>query len=145
MAGRKLKPNALHALSGSKNYRKNEPKMASGLGAPPDHLKGDALGEWNRIVPLLEAAGIGSEASRETLAAYCDAVWLYKKAKREIEEKGIAVETERGYARNPACTVMATALSHIRQYASEFGITPASIGKITVSKPEEKKGKFTVL
>ena len=142
MRGAKPKPNALKILTKSKHARTDEPDLKGPLGDPPAGLCAGAVLEWKRVTPLLEEVGIGATADKEVLANYCRAVALVKMAESEVKKFGLVVQTERGFVKNPAITIQTQAMQLVRQYAVEFGLTPATRSKVTVSKPPDKKSRF---
>lgn len=117
------------------------PKFITALGNPPDFLQGHALEVWKETVPELQTAGIGTRIEANTLACYCQAVADFSAAQAEIDRLGMAVQTERGWTRNPACTTKNQAAELILKFANAFGITPASRSKAAFIPPP-KKNRF---
>lgn len=140
MKGRKPKPNVIHIATGSKNVRKNEPKPTTPLGKPPSILEGRALEEWHTLAAELNEIGIGTKIEATSLACYCLAVQQLEDAREEVKRLGLVVMTERGFVKNPATTIMNSAMTQIRQFAMEFGLTPVSRARVkTAPKPTESK------
>lgn len=142
--GAKQKSNVILMAGGSKHARPLEPKYRTPVGKPPEILAGVALETWQKISNEMTAAGTISNVDAEALLAYCTAVQDLHDTYEDIETFGRIVETERGLVKNPAFTIRATALTQIKAFACEFGLTPASRGKVKGS-PDEKKNKFADL
>lgn len=113
-----------------KATREGEADFSSGLGEPPSTLGGIALATWTETARELELVGIGSVVARTSLECYCRAVEAFHRANDDIEELGSVVKSERGYTRNPACLNQNAAMGQILKFAIQFGLTPASRGKI---------------
>lgn len=114
----------------------NEKKVEfkSPLGDPPSILSGEALAVWKEVAPQLSDAGIAKRVSADALSCYCQAVADYHDAQKAIEEHGMITVTERGFAKNPACTLKNQAFTHILRFASAFGLTPASASRLPAPK-----------
>ncbi|MEZ6073223.1 MAG: phage terminase small subunit P27 family [Pirellulales bacterium] len=64
----------------------------------PTHLKGEALTEWNRVVPLPERMGKLTELDRVTLTLYCETWQMYLEAQAELTRAGTLYhKTKNGY------------------------------------------------
>ena len=124
-------------LAGSKRVRENEPVFESAIDMPPAFLKGRALQAWKETLPSMVAAGLGSAIEAEALACYCQAIADRDQAQELLDEQGIIAVTERGMTKHPATTIKNQAMILIKQFASEFGFTPASRGRVTVAKKAE--------
>ncbi len=111
------------------------PKFISNLGDPPAVLQGVALQVWQDTVPELKTAGIGTRVEANALACYCQAVADFHAAQAEINRLGLVVQTERGFTKNPACTIKNQAFQLILKFANAFGLTPASRGKVAFTPP----------
>ena len=71
---------------------------------PPDWLSPEALAEWRRIVPALDALGVLKEADRAMVSADCETWSTYVTAIRQVRAEGVTVvnpETH-GPRKNPA-------------------------------------------
>ncbi len=139
--GAKQKSNIVHLATGSKHARPLEPKYKTPVGKPPEILSGVGLETWEKIAAEMTIAGTISNVDAEALLAYCTAVQDLYDTYEDIETHGRIVETERGLVKNPAFTIRATALTQIKAFACEFGLTPASRGKVQ-GTPEPKKNRF---
>lgn len=100
--------------------------------AAPAHLAKGAKAEWARIVPLLDAAKLISEADRTSLALYCTAVDRAQRAERQVEREGMTLKnpTTGAIHAHPLLGVAKEARAQALRYGCEFGLTPASRGKM---------------
>ncbi|PZR07067.1 MAG: phage terminase small subunit P27 family [Archangium gephyra] len=100
--------------------------------APPTWLTKTAKTEWHRVVPLLDGAKLLTEADRTALAMYCTAVDRAQKAEKQIERDGMTVvnPTTGAMHAHPLLTVAKEARAQALRYGCEFGLTPASRGKM---------------
>ena len=142
MAGRKPKPTNLKVLEGTRKDRinQNEPKPKTALLACPDYLKKDevAYGEWNRIVPELYKLGLLTVADRTALELYCSQYSIYRKALKELDEEGItSINIRNGKKANPATQIVRESAKLIKAFATEFGLTPSSRGKMQLPSEDD--------
>jgi len=141
-AGRKPKPSNVHKLHGNPGRRKRnqrEPKPEVVVPDPPAHLEGDALEEWDRVVPELRALGLISAIDRNSLAAYCQAYARWVEAEAKLKQYGQIVKSPAGYPmQSPYLGIANTALKFMRDFATEFGMTPSSRSRVsTAGKPPQ--------
>lgn len=136
MAGRRPKPTVLKELQGNPGHRplnKREPKP-TGTPTCPSHLDKEAKKEWKRISVELTSLGLLTSVDRAALAAYCAAYSRWARAETNIQKFGDVIKTPNGFAApNPYVTIANRALDHMRKFAIEFGLTPASRSRLQVS------------
>lgn len=135
--GRKPKPSNVHKLHGNPGGRArkgNEPKPEIRIPDPPDHLSDEARREWDRVAPDLEQLGILSEIDRTAFAAYCQVYGRWVKAEEQLARYGEIVKSPNGYpVQSPYLGIANTALKFIRDFATEFGMTPSSRTRVSAS------------
>jgi P27 family predicted phage terminase small subunit len=146
-SGRKPKPTALKLIEGNAGKRKidsaNEMQPELGAPEPPAWLPAEALAEWDRIVPELEATGVLSKIDGAALAACCVCWARFVEAEDEIKENGIIlVQIERELAdgkilisraiKNPAVQISHAAQAQYRAWCSEFGLSPSARTRVKV-------------
>lgn len=147
MAGRRPKPTALKELQGNPGKRplnKREPKP-TGSPTCPSHLDNNAKKEWKRISKELIAIGLLTSVDRAALAAYCSAYSRWIAAEESIQKFGTVIKSPKsGYpVQNPYVSVANTALDHMRKFAVEFGLTPASRTRLQVEPQSGHEDPFT--
>ena len=141
VAGRKPKPTNLRVLEGNRGHRplpKDEPQPRSDYTPCPIWLKGKARQEWKRITPELRRLGLLTIVDRAALAAYCQAYTRWVEAEAIVEKEGLIFTTDKGYLQQrPEVGIAQKAMQIMKAFAAEFGLTPASRTRISVSqKPE---------
>jgi P27 family predicted phage terminase small subunit len=141
--GRNRKPTAVKKVQGNPGKRrlnKREPKPKPGMPAMPVGMPVEACAEWQRMAPILEKMGVLTVADGPALAAYCKLHAQVLQAEAAIKKYGIVLATldgETGVAvlrKNPAVTVKSESLRLVKAFLLEFGLTPASRSKLTVTE-----------
>lgn len=102
--------------------------------------------EWKRIAPHLERLGLVSELDRAMLVGYCtawsDLEWAEHRiaelnAEDPTGERGRILDTPSGYKQiSVLMQIRNTALKQLRDFAAEFGLSPASRSRVTASDPQ---------
>lgn len=142
MRGRRPKPTALKELEGNPGKRglnKKEPKPDIGIPTCPNHLKGVARQEWNRVSKQLLALGLIARTDRAALAAYCTAYKDYVDAENALKKQGVVIFSENGGAyQNPWMGIKKRSMDQMVKFGAEFGLTPSSRVRLQVDKPTEE-------
>ena len=99
-----------------------------GLGRPsrPRSLNGEALAEWNRIVPELEQMGILAKVDRGILIRYCTLWADWVEVNENIQKTGMLVKGYRGLARNPLWLVRNDLLAHLADLSRDLVVGPTA-------------------
>ena len=124
--GRPPKPTALKVIQGNPGKRplpKGEVKPAPGAEAPPWLVAPQARAEWERIAPRLLKLGLLTELDGEAFGLLCG----------HLADAGEQMRMARPV--DPRLT------SEIRQFMSQFGMTPAARAKVA-GKPAEDLDPF---
>lgn len=115
---------------------------------PPTWLSREAKAEWKRVVPGLTRLDLVKPEDRATLAAYCEVWSRWVDAIRDTHRNGLTVRNESTrkdgttsvwWTKNPSVAIAEQAETRLRQYANEFGLTPA--GERNVSKRDDDRGE----
>lgn len=108
--------------------------------AAPSYLTKGAKAEWSRLVPMLDGAKLITEADRTSLALYCTAVDRAQRAERQVEREGMTLEnpTTGAVHAHPLLGVAKEARAQALRYGCEFGLTPASRGKMSAPSGADK-------
>lgn len=136
MKGRR--PKATHAA----DHGEKTPYLTD---RPPAELAGEvARARWEKTIRDLEAENRKLPRSNESaLIGLCSACQLLADAERSLAEHGLIVDAGReGSRRNPALSAKTSALTSIRGFASEIGLTPASAGRLPLPPIEDEPGDF---
>lgn len=130
MRGRKPLPTALHKLAGNPGKRKpsaTEPKPAVRLPSAPSQLGAAGRAEWKRVGKSLLQLGLVSDLDRAALVGYCMAWERALDAQEILKREGLTIETSNGNViQHPALGIYNRAMHQLREFAVEFGMTPAA-------------------
>ena len=141
MAAPRPIPTKLKLLRGNPGKRplnKLEPQPAAGMPARPTHIKGEALREWNRLAPELERLGILTQIDGAALAAYCEAYGRWVAGVKGLKHNGLINIAGNGHPMpNPYLGIINHALSQMRAFMVEFGLTPSSRTRLKVEPQKE--------
>lgn len=135
--GRKPKPTALKILEGNPGRRPlniNEPKPEKKALKCPVWLEPEAKKEWRRMSKTLEAIGVLTEVDNAAFEGYCQAYARWKEAEEFLTKHGTIFKTPSGYIQQvPQVSIAQTYLKIMKDFCSEFGLTPAARSRIAVS------------
>lgn len=136
MRGRKPVPTALKRAAGNPGKRAlnaAEPEPPPDLPDCPEHLSAVAVAEWERLAGTLHRMGVLTVVDRAALAAYCQAYARWVEAEEQLRRTPPLVKTPSGYVQqSPWIGIANKQLELMGRYATEFGMTPASRGRLTV-------------
>lgn len=131
-------PTALKEARGNPGKRAlnpDEPQIEAALPDAPAWLDPDALERWSIIAPQLERYGLLTRIDADALAAYCQVWARWKKAEQAIAQYGQVIKTTAGNAvQSPYVGIANKALTHVRAFESEFGMTPSSRSRVKIAK-----------
>lgn len=131
--GRKPLPANVHVLQGNRSRLssaalRDDVSPTCEIPACPRELTDDARKEWKRITAELEKVGLITQLDRAALAVYCQAYGDWLHARRMLGSGEDYVETTpSGYRQMGVWVQLANrAAEQMRQFASEFGMTPSA-------------------
>lgn len=146
MRGRKPKPTHLKLLEGNPGKRpinRHEPKPDARAPTCPSHLSPPAKAEWKRLAAQLSTLGILTELDRAAMAAYCQAYGRWVEAERKLQETPMILKMPSGYVQpNPWLTIANKQLELMHRYITEFGLSPVSRSRVSVSQVGPKPWEF---
>lgn len=87
--------------------------------------------EWRRVVPVLKYTAGLAEVDVAALQDYCVCVARIDQCEREISQRGMLLEGERGWQKNGATTVVSQYRAQYKIYLREFGLSPSARVSIT--------------
>jgi len=135
--GRKPIPTAIKELEGNPGKRplnKNEPIPVKIAPSCPTWLNEEAKKEWKRISKSLEAMGVLTQIDSSAFSGYCQAYARWKEAEEFITKHGTIFKTPSGYIQQvPQVSISQTYLKIMKDFCSEFGLTPASRSRLSVT------------
>lgn len=141
------KPTRLKVLQGNPGKRpisKTEPKPAAvaKLGNAPRHLNRYGQREWRRMGTILQTMGLLTEIDLAAFEAYCATYGRWIQAELAVKEEGYTIITRAGNViQNPNLGIANRALTEMRKWLIEFGLTPSSRSRISL-QPEVKEDPF---
>jgi len=134
--GRKPKPTALKVLEGNPGKRplnKNEPQPEKKAPRCPSWLEPEAKKEWKRMAKTLETIGVLTQVDKAAFAGYCQAYARWNEAEEFLSKHGTIFKTPSGYIQQvPQVSIAQTYLKVMKDFCSEFGLTPAARTRIQV-------------
>ena len=138
--GRKPKPTAIKVLEGNPGKRSlnaKEPKPEKKSPKCPSWLEPEAKKEWRRMSKVLERLGVLTEIDAAAFAGYCQAYARWKEAEEFLSKHGTIFKTPSGYIQQvPQVSIAQTYLKVMKDFCSEFGLTPAARTRIRVDVEE---------
>ncbi|MDK1740084.1 phage terminase small subunit P27 family [Dellaglioa algida] len=121
---KQVKANKKQAQTVLFNYK----KLSSN---PPDYLKGEALKEWKRVVPLLKKDTPISELDRMVIINYCQTAGIIVDCQKYINENGMFEDDGR---KNNYLLTQQQAMRDCKSYATTLGMTLESRSKLEYGK-----------
>lgn len=142
------KPTSIRAMEGNPGKRplnENEPQcFEPAPKSPPKWMDKIAQKEYKRAWALLDSMGLLTACDKAALEAYCDAYSTMVKCAEIVNQKGFVYKmktnTGQDYLQQlPHVNIKNQAMSLIRQFCQEFGMTPSSRSRLNIKKdaPEE--------
>ncbi|HWA99392.1 MAG TPA: phage terminase small subunit P27 family, partial [Pirellulales bacterium] len=89
--------------------------------------------------------GLLTRIDRGTLAAYCVVYGRWTEAETKIKVDGLVVKVNGQIIPNPYLSVANAALKQMREFASEFGMTPSArtrVKAMTTAGKDKAKSKW---
>ncbi len=135
--GRKPKPTALKVLEGNPGKRPlndKEPQPKKQAPRCPSWLEPEAKKERKRMAKTLETIGVLTQVDKAAFAGYCQAYARWKEAEEFLSKHGTIFKTPSGYIQQvPQVSIAQTYLKVMKDFCSEFGLTPAARTRIQVN------------
>lgn len=132
--GRKPKPTALKVLEGNPGKRPlntDEPKPKKKAPKCPSWLEPEAKKEWRRMSKTLEQIGVLTQVDGAAFAGYCQAYARWREAEEFLTKHGTIFKTPSGYIQQvPQVSIAQTYLKIMKDFCSEFGLTPSARTRI---------------
>jgi P27 family predicted phage terminase small subunit len=141
--GRPRIPTKLHILHGHPGHHPlnlDEPQPEEAAPEIPSFLSAEAVLEWHRITKELLALRILTRVDRAALAAYCQAWGRWVEAEDKMRTTPIVFKSPNGYpVLSPWWSIANKAMEQMRNFLTEFGLSPASRTRIKGgAAPEER-------
>ncbi|MBF4014832.1 phage terminase small subunit P27 family [Burkholderia pseudomallei] len=140
MPGRRPTPTALKLVRGNPGKRplqRNEPRPSLNV-TMPDWLSPDAAKHWPAIAEQLHQVGLLTAIDVTALGLYCEAFARWKDANARIVKYGTVIKSPNGYPiQSPYLAIANKAHEQMTKLLAEFGMTPSSRSRVTVTKPNQ--------
>lgn len=117
-------------------------KPIAGFGPPPPILKETGSNYWKQYTRVLEKRGDTNEEYRGLILILCQTHEDFEWYRENVRARGSTIESERGTTRNPDCLNMNNAAGTITKILAQLGLTPASQGKMKITKPDNTPNEF---
>lgn len=154
------KPKHLKIVEGNPNHEAID-DLESGLRLPPgapdepdwadvftgggpdnERARHWASTAWQRVVSMLDPQGILSHLDHDILRDYCICLARVDQCERDISERGLYVETERGNVKNPATTQANQYRSRLKYLEGQLGLTPVARDSLTPGGSSDGESAF---
>lgn len=150
--GRPKKPTQVHILAGNPSKIPDLEKRAAAEPRPPEatapkppaYLPKAAKKCWKENAKILSASRLLTEADLGALEAYCMAYALYRRAVEELGEGTIVYRPQEGTQpdtlyqdERPQSRAIRSYMKEMREWAREFGMTPAARGRMELPEPDQ--------
>lgn len=160
--GRPRKPTEVHLLAGNpgkiadleaKAAAEPHPEAADPLAppAPPKHLPKEARDCWKMNVAMLAQNRLLTEADMQAFEAYCVAYWAYRKALKDLKKanrltlEGVATNGAAKLTERPEAVSLRAYMKEMREWAREFGMTPAARGRMVLPEKDAEEDEMDKL
>lgn len=142
--GPKPTPTAVLSVRGSwrADRRTDEPEFPPGAPECPSYIIGEALVEWERVVPILMASRVLTEGDLSALVSYCRFWGEYLKFQTRCDK--LLEKTKGPFAHYPQeYALRNSAYDRMSKAAALLGLSPADRTRVKAAAPEKlkKEGK----
>lgn len=140
MRGGKPKPTALKILQGNPGGRplnQNEPKPPSGRPKMPNWISDRARKHWKLNAGTLFSKSLLTKFDSAAFAGMCECLAGLEESNEILKRDGPVILGQSGAPiKHPMANYKKDMLTLLRGYVSEFGLTPSSRSRVTISESE---------
>lgn len=126
--------------------REGEPTLPTAEPDRPAFLKGEALREWKRTLPLLAQMRVLTEADRATLAVYCKLWGEFVEFQGRCDKLLAKLDADADFPNYPQVFALRnSSVDRMMKEAAKLGFSPADRARLKAQAPEtpdEGKGRF---
>lgn len=106
--------------------------------AENERLRFVAGREWNRVVPVLRHTAGLAAVDAAALHEYCTVVARIDQCERALSVNGLLMQTDRGWVKNGAATIVSQYRATYKILLREFGLSPSARRGLTpVEGPDD--------
>lgn len=142
-------PTRIKLIQGNPGKRKlndREPEPPAGAPECPEYLDAVARGEWDRLVKILLAMRVLTEADYIALGNLCQSYSTMIDAQRKLSKAGILYKSQSGYIQqSPLLGIVNSQMTLINALVREFGLTPSSRTRVSTVEEPRRRNKFADL
>lgn len=111
---------------------------------PPDYLCEIGRKKWIEVSNGLNELGLLTNLDKDAIGMYCNTYATYINATKAMADAGMVNTSSSGYSQiSPYVTIINNSLKTMRSLQTEFGMTPASRGKVKSTKePDDNFDDF---
>ena len=150
MAGRPRKPRWQKEIAGTiRPDRENPhpPNFTPSTVECPMGLSAPARAIWETVAPELAEHGVLKKVQEHQLVMYCNAVATAQKAQKVLDRQGTTYKTKTQMGstmvrKRPELEIVDKMMGHARQFAMQFGLTPASEGRISAAPKKQSDSPY---
>jgi P27 family predicted phage terminase small subunit len=143
--GQKPKSPAIKKLEGNRGHKPIKQSVNIVLSMPgcPKWLVAIGKAEWKRVAPRLYELGLLDKIDLAALASYCQNYAIVVQCSNYISKKGGFAKYIEQWAKTISgpprhIAEMQKAMSQIRMFCAEFGLTPSARGRMELPTPEDE-------
>jgi P27 family predicted phage terminase small subunit len=103
----------------------------------PKDLPPEARPIWRALVPKLIDLGIVTSLDTVALGDMCLCIARLAACEKDITDRGVLVEGDRGKVKNPALQVAREYRTALQNWARRFGLTPGDRDRIEIPEDED--------
>jgi len=141
MRGRTPKPTAIKKLENNPGHRplpENEPQPERQIPAMPRGMGEEFKNFWKQIALQLDELNVLTALDGPALTIMAVHYANAKVAAKMLAKEGLQAEDENGALRkHPLNQVLRDNSTAFRQWAIQFGLTPASRARLQISEPDQ--------
>jgi len=135
MPGPPRKPTKLKLLAGNPGHQKlrPEPEPELGIRTCPKYLPPLAKKQWKHLVHHLDSLNLLTKVDAAVLEGVCVAYARAVAADQILDFEGLTVEDQGKISARPEVVISHNCWLRVKSFATEFGLTPASRGKLAAA------------
>mgnify|MGYP000916111745 CR=1 FL=1 len=107
-----------------------------------ERLRVVASREWNRVVPVLKHTAGLAAVDAAALQEYCTVVARIDQCERALSVNGLLMQTDRGWVKNGAATIVSQYRATYKVLLREFGLSPSARRGITPVEASDDSDPF---
>lgn len=110
--------------------------------AENERLRFVASREWNRVVPVLKHTAGLAAVDAAALHEYCTVVARIDQCERALSTGGLLMQTDRGWVKNGAATIVSQYRATYKVLLREFGLSPSARRSLTPVEASDEADPF---